>query len=109
MEKRYIGIDLHRNGFTCCLRLENGRSYLSQWRLEDLPRFVKKLRASDELAMEITGNARLLYDAVARQVARVYEQQEEGNEDDVVAVIRRAFDNEMNGPAATEGEIGPTS
>ena len=60
MEKRYIGIDLHGNGFTCGLRLENGRSYLSQWRLEDLPQFVKKLRASDELAMEITGNARLL-------------------------------------------------
>jgi transposase len=71
MEKRYFGIDLHRNGFRCCLRLENGRSYLSQWRLDDLPRFVKKLRASDELAMEITGNARLLYEAVAPQVARV--------------------------------------
>jgi hypothetical protein len=51
--------------------LESGRSYLSQWRLEDLPRFVKKLRASDELALEITGNARLLYDAVSQQVARV--------------------------------------
>ena len=71
MEKRYIGIDLHRNRFTSCVRLENGRNYLSQWRLEDLPRFVKKLRASDELAMEITGNARLLYDAVAPGVARV--------------------------------------
>ena len=47
--KRYIGIDLHRNGFTCCLRLENGRSYLSQWRLQDLPRFVKKLRSTDLL------------------------------------------------------------
>ena len=71
MEKRYIGIDLHRNQFTCCMRLENGRDYLSQWRLEDLPRFVKKLRAGDELALEITGNARLLYDAVASQVARI--------------------------------------
>jgi transposase len=71
MEKRYIGIDLRRNGFTCCLRLENSRSHLSQWRLEDLPRFVKKLRASDELGMEITSNARLLYDAVTPQVARV--------------------------------------
>jgi len=67
MEKRYLGIELHRNGFTCCLRLENGRSYLSQWRLEDLPRFAKRLRAGDELAMEITGNARLFYDAVSRK------------------------------------------
>lgn len=72
MEKRYIGIDLHRNQFTCCVRLENGRNYLSQWRLEDLPRFVKKLRPTDEVAVEITGNTRLLYDAVAPQVARVW-------------------------------------
>lgn len=71
MEKRYIGIDLHRNQFTCCIRLENGRSYLSTWKLEDLPRFLKKLRASDELALEITGNTRLFYDAVVPHVARV--------------------------------------
>ena len=30
MEKRYIGIDLHRNRFTCCVRLENERTYLSE-------------------------------------------------------------------------------
>jgi transposase len=72
MEKRYIGIDLHRNQFTCCIRLLNGRNYLSQWRLEDLPRFVKKLRSSDELAVEITGNTRLFYDAVSSYIARVF-------------------------------------
>ncbi len=71
MEKRYIGIDLHRNQFTCCIRLESGRSYLSIWKLEDLPRFLKKLRPSDEIALEITGNTRLFYDAVAPHVARV--------------------------------------
>jgi len=71
MEKRYIGIDLHRDRFTCCVRLENGRNYLSEWRLEDLPRFVKKLRSTDELAVEITGNTRLLYDAVAPHVRQV--------------------------------------
>lgn len=71
MERRYIGIDLHRDRFTCCIRLENDRTYLTEWKLEDLPRFVKKLRASDEVAVEITGNTRLFYDAVAPQVARV--------------------------------------
>src|SRR5579863_8402446 len=71
MEKRYIGIDLHRNRFTCCVRVENGRNYLSTWRLEELPRFVKKLRPTDEVAVEITGNTRLFYDAVAPHVARV--------------------------------------
>ena len=69
--ERHIGIDLHRNQFTCCVRLENGRNYLSNWKLEDLPQFVKKLRPSDEIAVEMTGNTRLFRDAVASSVARV--------------------------------------
>jgi transposase len=68
---RHIGIDLHRNQFTCCVRLENGRNYLSDWKLEDLPRFVKKLRPKDEIAVEVTGNTRLFRDVVAPHVARV--------------------------------------
>jgi transposase len=71
MEKRYIGIDLHRNRFTCCIRLENERTYLTDWELEDLGKFVKKLRPTDEVAVEITGNTRLFFDAVAEHVARV--------------------------------------
>src|SRR5579863_8011708 len=70
-EKRSIGIDLHRRRFTCCVRLENGRNYLSEWNLEQLPQFIKKLRASDELAVEVTGNTRFFYEAVAPYVARV--------------------------------------
>ena len=69
--QRHIGIDLHRNQFTCCVRLDNGRNYLTNWKLEDLPRFVKKLRPSDEIAVEVTGNTRLFYDAVAPFVARI--------------------------------------
>ena len=34
---RHIGIDLHRNKFTCCVRLDNGRNYLSEWQVENLP------------------------------------------------------------------------
>ena len=71
MGKRYIGIDLHRNRFTCCIRLENERTYVTEWELEDLGKFVKKLRPSDEVAVEITSNTRLFYDAVAPHVARV--------------------------------------
>jgi transposase len=70
-EKRYMGVDLHRKVFTCCIRLENGRQFLSEWRLEQLPQFVKKLRATDEVAVEVTSNTRLFYEAVAPQVARV--------------------------------------
>jgi transposase len=71
VEKRYLGVDLHRNQFTVCVRLENGRTYLREWKLQALPQFVKKLRAGDEVAVEATGNARLFYDAVQPHVARV--------------------------------------
>jgi transposase len=67
---RHIGIDLHRNQFTGCVRLENGRNYLTDWKLEDLPRFIKKLRSDDEIAVEVTGNTRLFRDAVAPHVGR---------------------------------------
>jgi transposase len=53
------------------VRVENGRNYLSEWKLEDLSRFVKKLRPNDEIAVEVTGNTRLFYEAVAPHVARV--------------------------------------
>jgi hypothetical protein len=53
------------------MRLENGRTYLTTWRLEELPRFVKKLRSTDEMAVELTGNTRLFDDTVAPHVARV--------------------------------------
>src|SRR5713101_10147564 len=68
---RHIGVDLHRNRFTCCMQLANGRNYLSEWKLENLLVFVKKLRPTDEVAVEVTGNTRLFYDAVAPHVARV--------------------------------------
>ena len=68
---RYIGVDLHRNQLTVCVLAENGREYLSEYRLEQLPRFVSKLRPTDEVAVEVTGNTRLFYDAVAPHVAKV--------------------------------------
>ena len=70
--KRWIGIDLHRRRFTCCLRLETGRNYLSEWSLEQLPQFVQRLRPTDEVAVEVTGNTRLFYEAVSPYVARVW-------------------------------------
>jgi len=53
------------------MQLANGRNYLSEWKLENLPVFVKKLRLTDAVAVEVTGNTRLFYDAVAPHVARV--------------------------------------
>jgi len=68
---RYVGVDLHRNRFTVCVLAENGRQYLSAYRLEQLPLFVRKLRPTDELAVEVTTNTRLFYNAVVSHVAKV--------------------------------------
>jgi len=68
---RYIGIDLHRDCFTAGLRLENGREYLKAWKLEDMAKFTAKLRPTDEVAVEVTGNTRLFHDAVAPHVGRM--------------------------------------
>jgi transposase len=68
---RYFGVDLHRNSFTACMRLQDGRQYLSTWKLEALGKFVSRLRATDAIAVEVTGNTRLFYDAVAARVERV--------------------------------------
>lgn len=72
MEKRFIGIDLHRNRFTCCIRLENDRTYISEWALEDLSRFVKKLRPNDEVAVEITSNTRFCFTMPSRRRWRAW-------------------------------------
>ena len=68
---RYLGVDLHRNCFTVCTQLESGRQYLATVKLEALSKFVARLRRDDEVAVEVTGNTRLFYDAVRPHVARV--------------------------------------
>lgn len=68
---RFIGVDLHRNCFTVCLIAENGRKYVSEYRLEEIDRFLCRVRPTDEVAVEVTGNTRLFYDLVAPHVARV--------------------------------------
>jgi transposase len=62
---------LHRNRFTTCTLLENGRAYERNWGLGDLHRFASQLRKTDEVAVEVTGNTRLFYDAVIDCVTRV--------------------------------------
>lgn len=71
MMKRHLGVDLHRTQFTVCTGLENGRTYLHQWKMQELNRFAMQLRKEDQLAVEATGNTRLFYEAVVQQVARV--------------------------------------
>lgn len=68
---RNIGIDLHRNNFVAATRAENGRTYVRTWKLEEIGRFVGQLRSDDRVAVEMTTNTRLFYDAVRPAVADV--------------------------------------
>jgi hypothetical protein len=54
-----------------CAQLENGGNYVTDWKLEQLPKFVTMQRPSDQVAVEITGNTRLFHGAVATHVKRV--------------------------------------
>lgn len=71
MMGRYVGVDLHRNSFTVCMHTKSEINSTQTWRMKELPKFVKTLKRSDQVAVESTGNTRLLYEAVVDQVKRV--------------------------------------
>ena len=56
--KRYLGVDLHRNCFTVCTLKEDGKSDLKKWSIHSLGDFAQEVQATDEIAVEATGNAR---------------------------------------------------
>ena len=71
--KRYIGIDLHTNSFTCCFLQANGKEPVQTWSLqnEGLEQFIKGLAEGDEIAIEATGNAAHFCKMVEPHVRRV--------------------------------------
>jgi transposase len=71
MGKRYLGVDLHRNVFTVCVRYESGKSRIEEWKLSLLDTFARKLKSTDEIAVESTGNTRFFCEAVKQKVSRV--------------------------------------
>ena len=71
--KRYIGIDLHTNSFTCCFLQEDGTETIRTWPLQNggLEQFIPGLQEGDEIAIEATGNAAHFCKMVEPHVARV--------------------------------------
>lgn len=69
---RSIGVDLHWDCFTAAILTEDGKCQTREWRLKDLDGFVGTLSDDDRVAVEITTNVRLFYDAVSPHVERVY-------------------------------------
>ncbi len=71
--KRYLGIDLHTNSFTCCYLHADGRETIRTWPLQGggLEQFIQGVHAGDEVALEATGNAAYFCKTVGPFVARV--------------------------------------
>jgi transposase len=68
-----IGVDLHQNSVTTCLREADGTEAFETWAIapEALERFCLSLDADDELAVEATGNSAWFRDEVISCVGRV--------------------------------------
>jgi transposase len=71
MKKRYMGVDLHRNCFTVYTRQEEGSGESREWSIRELKAFAKTVKASDEVAVEATGNTRLFTEALKDRGCRV--------------------------------------
>jgi transposase len=71
MEKRYLGVDLHRNCFTVCTRRDNGCTESREWSIGSLSAFAKTVNTKDEVAVEATGNVRLFTQALKERGCRV--------------------------------------
>lgn len=65
---RYLGVDLHTNSFTVCLRSESGTEKLATYKMSELKAFLRTLRDTDKLAVEATGNTRFFIDTVKGRV-----------------------------------------
>lgn len=73
MSKRYVGVDLHTNSITACYFKDEETMLFKTFKLTKagLRCFKQSLRASDELAIEATGNSAYFADAVRDCVARL--------------------------------------
>ncbi len=69
--KKYIGVDLHRNNCTICVRKESGKEDIGQFPLTKLDEFASKLNKDVELAVEATGNTKFFCDAIKDKVGRI--------------------------------------
>jgi transposase len=68
---RYLGVDLHTNSFTVCVRTQTGREELKTFALKNLGEFLLKLKKDDHIAVESTGNTGFFVEQVSKAVKRV--------------------------------------
>lgn len=68
---RYIGVDLHTTQITVCYLKRRDEFRFEKYQLEEIDQFVAELEATDEIAVEATGNTRWFAGQVERRVRRI--------------------------------------
>jgi transposase len=68
---RHIGVDLHSNSLTACYWSTEQAEQLQTFPLKELAQFQAGLQATDEIAVEATGNVRWFVEQIKALVARV--------------------------------------
>jgi transposase len=68
---RFIGVDLHSNSITVCYLTESGKEELQTYSLSALAEFQKRLKRTDWIAVEATGNTRWFVGQIKERVGRV--------------------------------------
>lgn len=68
---RFIGVDLHTTNLTVCYLKTLDEYRFEKYRLDEMEKFLAELEATDQLAVEATGNSRWLVSLVEGKVGRV--------------------------------------
>lgn len=69
--KSCVGIDLHRNQFTYCVRYEDGEEKIGKEKIENLKWFAGCLGNHASIALEVTGNTWMFCQMLKDQVGRL--------------------------------------
>lgn len=69
--KYCVGIDLHRNQFTYCVRYEDGEEKIGKEKIENLKFFARRLGNHASVAVEATGNTWMFCQMLKERVGRL--------------------------------------
>lgn len=64
-----IAVDLHKNNFIVCFMSEAGKTEFKKYMMEQIGLFTKRLRRTDKIGIEATGNTRFFLSHLKHKVS----------------------------------------
>ena len=71
MVSSFVGVDLHRNNFTYCIRANGEERQVGKCGIDELSSFAKMLGPETAMAVEATGNTFMFCNSLRRHVGRL--------------------------------------